>query len=117
MASPPGQTFDYNSTRPIKGFASLREGTIDLCYGGPITVTLTERPENGWLPNGWILSSPSRWPCKETGHEGGPPPTCTVAFGGSTYDIDVDEGRIGLEAVPVFCKPEQNCCPSSSRCA
>jgi hypothetical protein len=91
---------DFNSTPP--GPINRHTGKIDFCYGGPVTVTLTEQPENGWVPMGWQLASAQRFTCAQTRQEGGP--TCTITVSARAIAVGPPP-HVGVEAVADFCSP------------
>jgi hypothetical protein len=102
LVAPPGRTVDFASSPTEPSIGQL--GIVDICYGGAVTVKLTEQSKDGYVPAGWGLSSPERFPCKESGYEVSHTATCTVTF---SADAIASAGSTGVsvEAVPVFCSP------------
>jgi hypothetical protein len=83
--TPPGKTVDQSSGQ---------FGIVDICYNGPVTVTLQEQPATGAEPYSWTLSSPQRIGCQESGGREG-------TFG-ATCTIQLKADQPSVEAVPVW---------------
>jgi hypothetical protein len=101
IVSPPGQKLQTRT-----GYTE----TFRFCFGGPVTVTLTEVASGSAKPGGWILESsvfPGRSPdrCRETGSNISlGVATCTVVF--TREDVAwAQSRRLGfgvVDATPVF---------------
>jgi hypothetical protein len=103
---PPGGPFRLSASTP--GSADLSGQIHSFCYGIPVSVSVTARPDSGWVFTRWsgasdVAGAPSGAPCQE----GPTSATCTIRYpltsGSATQSAQLTPNYCSLAGLTYRC--------------